>query len=265
MLELTLIKLGGSLITDKAKPFTARKALMGRIADELKSIKRIYKGQIIIGHGSGSFAHTPAAKYQTQKGIINSNSLKGFPLVADAARLINEITIDIFLKKGLPVLSFSPLSFIYTKKEKSASFLVDPIKKALSLGFVPVIYGDVIMDENMGFCIYSGEKTINLLAKALKKDYKKISIIYCGETNGVYDGFGKTIAKITPKNYKDYKSSIKGAKETDVTGGMVHKVEESLLIAKSLGIQTLIINGKIKGEIKRAMLGKKIKGTRITN
>lgn len=252
------------MITDKSKAFTAREDVIKRLANELKVASAKFKGKILIGHGGGSFPHFVASKYQTQKGIINNKSITGFPLVADAARKINEIVIDIFLEKKLPAVSFSPLSYLYTTNQKLKSKLLMPITKALEIGLIPVIYGDVIMDEKMGFCIYSGEKSLNVIAQELYDSYD-ITIIYCGETTGVYDASGETIAEINSKNFKDEKINITGSASTDVTGGMLHKVEESLLIAKKLGIKTLIINGMVKGNLQKAILGKKVKGTVIAS
>ena len=69
----------------------------------------------------------------------------------------------------------------------------------------------------------------------------------------------ETVPEINARNFKDFKKSIGGSASTDVTGGMLHKVEESLLIAKELGIKTLIINGMVKGNLEKAILGKKAK------
>lgn len=264
--KLVLIKLGGSLITDKNKAFTAHRKVIARLAREIELASKNFKGRIIIGHGSGSFGHTVAAKYKTQEGIINRNSLKGFPLVANAAKEINSIVMIEFLKIGLLAVSFSPVSFIESENRKPHKCFTEPIKRALDLNLLPVIYGDVVFDaEKQGFCIFSGEKSLNLLASNLKGVFKKISIIYCGETNGVYNALGEVIPKITPNNFKSFVKDIKGSAGVDVTGGMLHKVEESLEIAKKLGIRTVIINGSIKGNLQKAILGKDITRTIITN
>jgi len=261
---LILIKLGGSLITDKNKAFTAKNDLILRLAKEIKSSLKNSKADLIIGHGSGSFGHIVAAKYQTQKGIINKDSISGFSLVADAARKINVIVMDNLLKVGLKAVSFSPFSFIYTKDEKKESFLVKPIKKALEIGLIPVIYGDVIMDQTKGFCIYSGEKILNLLTKRLKDNYSDMKIIYCGQTNGVYDEKGKTIDKITPKSYSSIKKVLKGSAGVDVTGGMFHKVKEAIELVTKLNVESLIINAKRKNVLKYAILGRTVEATHIT-
>jgi isopentenyl phosphate kinase len=264
MEKLILIKLGGSLITDKKRPFVARLKVMERLSKELKVSCGAKALKIILGHGGGSFPHPIAAKYQTQKGVINSNSIKGFPLVADAAREVNRLMVKSFLKEGIKAVSFSPLSFIYTRQEKEKISLTDHLQKALDLGLTPVIYGDVVMDEKMGFCIYSGEKTLNLLAQKLKGKYE-IEVIYCGETDGVYGHDGKTLTQITPKSFGSVKKYLVGASGVDVTGGMLHKVDECLQLAKKFGISTLIINGKNEGELKRAILGGKTTSTKITS
>jgi isopentenyl phosphate kinase len=44
---------------------------------------------------------------------------------------------------------------------------------------------------------------------------------------------------------------------------MLHKVEESLTLAKKFGIKTTIINGNTKGNLRKAILGKKTLSTKI--
>jgi len=263
MKKLILIKLGGSLITDKNKQFTARKKVILRLAKEIKSSLGKLDADLIVGHGSGSFGHVVASKYKTQEGIINKDSLKGFPLVSNAARQINSIVMNVFLKEGIKAVSFSPLSYTFSNKEKKEDVLVKPIRKALEIALIPVIYGDVIMDQKMGFCIYSGEKSLNVLAEEFKDNYSDIKIIYCGETDGVYDESGKTIPEITSKNFNNIKKVLGGSSGVDVTGGMMHKVSEALEIAEKLSIETQIINATKKDELKRSILGKKTLATRI--
>lgn len=263
MEKLILIKLGGSVITDKSKPFTARIDVIKRLVGEIKQAGKVYRGKILIGHGSGSFGHTVAARYKTQEGIINRDSIKGFSLTADAAIKINRIIVGECLNQDLPVVSFSPLSFIYSKDGKPLAVFTSQIEKALEIGLLPIVYGDVIMDEAAGFCIYSGEKTLDLLAIKLSKYYKIDRIIMVGDTDGVWDKKGKTIAKITPQNFNGIKKFLSGSASADVTGGMLHKVEESLNLAEKENISTVIINGKKKDNLLKAIAGKSAVSTTI--
>lgn len=245
MKDLILVKLGGSVITDKSKPYTARIDTIKKLAKKIKSFKD-KNIDLIIGHGGGSFPHVSAAKYQTQKGVINEGSIWGLSLTADAAIQINRIVIREFLKLKIPVVSFAPMSFIYGNE-----LILGHIKKSLEIGVTPVIYGDTIMNKSQGFEIYSGEKTLDILAAKLASLYKKVRIIYYTDTNGVYDDKGVTIPLITPKNFKQVKKFILGSNNTDVTGGMVHKVTESLKFTQKIDAEIYITNGLSRGKFTR--------------
>lgn len=260
MKKLILIKLGGSVITDKSKPFTARRGVIRRLAKEIKTAKEKLGEDtlFLIGHGGGSFPHVPAAKYQTHKGNINKNSLRGFVLTSDAAIDIDRIVVKQFISVGLYIVPFSPMSFTYVNKVS-----LSPIVKCLELGLIPLVYGDVIFNQSQGFTIYSAEKILGILAGKLKKTYKIEKIIECGDTDGVYGLNSKTIPEIDSKNFKEVKKWVTRSRSTDVTGGMIHKVEESLKLAKEIGILTLIINGNKAGNLQGAILGKSTNSTLI--
>jgi isopentenyl phosphate kinase len=263
MKKLVLIKLGGSVITDKSKEYVVRKANLARLAKEIGSALKKSNAKIIIGHGAGSFAHTPASIYKTKEGLTNKKSLFGMSVTEEAARWLNGIVIKEFISQKLPVFPFSPASFLISDAKVYSKSYIDPIKKALEIGSLPVVYGDVVIDKKIGCTIFSTEKILSILAKALLRDYK-IRIIYVTDVNGVHDEKGKTIPVITSKNFKSLKSSIIGASGVDVTGGMLHKVEEGLKLAKETKIETQIINGNKRGNLLRAVLGESVSSTIIS-
>jgi isopentenyl phosphate kinase len=265
MERLTIIKLGGSVITDKSKPFYAKERTIGRLGREILQVTKRYKGCLIIGHGSGSFGHVVASRYKTHKGLINRDSKKGMVLTSDAAIQINRIVMKNLIKVGLLVKSFSPTSFIVAKGGRFYKVFSDPIHNVLLTGVTPVIYGDVIGDIKMGFCIFSAEMIIHALIKALRKNYEIERIIYCSNTNGVYDREGNAVPKITSKNINKLRDEIGYAEGADVTGGMLHKVEESLKLAQSFNIRTMIINGMTRGSLRRACTGDNFEGTLISS
>ncbi len=262
MSKLLLIKLGGSLITDKGRDFTAKPDVIRRLAKEIKFAQKRLPCKIIIAHGSGSFGHTVAAKYKTKDGLINDKSLTGLPLVADAAIQINRIVMKCFFEAKLPAVSFSPASIFLARKRLPKQVNTKTVFQSLKIGILPVLYGDVIFDQKCGFCIFSSETVLSILADEAKPSFVDIKIIYCGNTDGVYDQNGKTISEVTPKSFKNLKRFITGSKQTDVTGGMLHKVGESLSLAKK-GIETNIINGTKPNELRKAILGNKTLGTLI--
>ena len=262
MKELILIKLGGSVVTDKTKEFTARESNILELAKEIGEAQKVFKGKLLIGHGAGSFAHTPAAKYQTKQGLINKESLFGMSVTEDAARQLNAIIIKNFLKTKVPVFPFSPASFLISDVQVYFKSYLDPLIQALEIGQIPVVYGDVIIDKKQGCTIFSTEKVFEVLVNKLHEVFK-IRMIFVTDVDGVYDNDGKTIPVITGKNFDQLKLSITGAKGVDVTGGMLHKVEEALTLAKKYRIETIIINGGKIGNLKKAILGKTLKETLI--
>lgn len=262
MKNLILIKLGGSLITDKSKPFTAKPEIIDRLAKEIKKAQKIIKADLIIAHGSGSFGHTVAAKYQTKEGNIDQDSLRGVSLVADAAIQINRYVISGFLENELNVLSFSPLSLFTADNKQQKTFNSNPLQIALNNNLTPILYGDIIMDETQGFCIFSSETTLTEIALSFRARYESIEIIYAGDTDGVYDDNKKTINKLTPTSFEDLKKYITGSENTDVTGGMLHKVSQSMELAKE-GINTTIINGNREEEFYNLLVNHTHHGTLI--
>jgi isopentenyl phosphate kinase len=64
---LLLLKLGGSLITDKLKVAHARLAVLERLAGEIgRARASMPQTSMVLGHGSGSFGHVVAARYGTR-------------------------------------------------------------------------------------------------------------------------------------------------------------------------------------------------------
>jgi isopentenyl phosphate kinase len=264
MSKLTLVKLGGSVITDKTKPFTARPEIIRSLAQEVKTAwNKSYR--LVIAHGSGSFGHTSAAKYQIAEGLKNKESVYGLAVVQQDALAINRIVNDIFLQEKLPALSFVPSSFSFSDNKKVQKIFTLPIIEALKINALPLVFGDIILDGRNGCCIFSGEKTLdNLLCPLQKAGFRIARVIQVGSTNGVYNTEGETISKITSKNFNQIRKMITITKVTDVTGGMMHKIEESLKMSKQ-GIESLIINGEVKGNLLKAIQGKNPNGTLITN
>ena len=257
-----MIKIGGSLITDKNKPFTIRNRALDIIADEVKAALKTGKS-LVVGHGAGSFAHVPAKKYQTHQGVIDDRSYRGIAEVADVAAQLNRIVIKKLLEKGVNAVSASPLSSMVAKGQKLKKIFTAPIEQLLEKNLLPVVYGDVILDQEQGCTIFSTEKVLGYLGLALKeKGYQVERIIQCGQTNGVYDAEGKTIPEINSDNYKHYRQSLGESGGVDVTGGMIHKVEQTLDLAKK-GIPGLIIDGIVHGTLSEAIEGKDVLGTKI--
>jgi len=263
-MELIFLKLGGSLITQKDKPFTENREIIRQIAKEIHEARKKKSFRLLIGNGGGSYPHVPAKKYKTAKGIINRNSLKGIAEVQDAASRLNRIIVRALLDAGENAISIQPSSVCLTRNSRIVEFYTKPLEMFLEKNMIPVVYGDVGLDLKKGCCIISTEELFVFLAKKLKPK----RIISVGIVDGVFtadpfkDKKAKLIPEITLKNYPKIKKMLAGSAGIDVTGGMLHKVERYLELTE-IEIKSYIISGKAKNQLKNALLGKKVSGTVI--
>lgn len=262
-MKIILLKLGGSLITDKTKPYTTRPEIIGRIVTEIKeAIAAKPDVKIIIGNGAGSFAHQSAKKYGTINGYETEEEKLGFCKVQHDAITLNRILVEEFLKQEVPVVGIAP-SALFMAKNKSYFYQdMTILDQYLEKNIMPVIHGDAILDIEAGSTIYSTDQLVEILGRYFKENGCKVKCISAGNYDGVWDNKGSVISEITQQNFEEIKSFFFNSDKVDVTGGMGLKVKEMLKLAK-IGIKSIIINGMEEGYIKKAILGEKLYGTVI--
>jgi isopentenyl phosphate kinase len=261
--ELVLLKLGGSVITDKTRPFTARLEVIERLAAEINSAltDRGNDLRLIIGHGAGSFGHEVAAKYQTHRGAIAPNSWLGLAEVAAAAAELNYIVMKVLRQAGVPAIKFQPSASTRTRGEQLMYFETFPLKEVLKHGLVPVIYGDVSVDANQGMSIVSTEKLFDNLARELSPN----RIILSGHVDGVYikDPFqypeAELIEEIDSGNWSEVEAMLGGSHGVDVTGGMFTKVREMYRLTLAMPpMQAMIMSAEKPGHLEKVLKGQAV-------
>jgi isopentenyl phosphate kinase len=262
--KIIFIKLGGSLITDKEKPLTAKIPTIEKIAIQVKKIiEKNPNIQIILGNGSGSFGHFEANKYQIKDGIKNEEQKFGFCVVSNVANKINRIIIDELLKQKINAVSVSPATMSYATNGKLKIIFIDPVLNYLKLNIIPVVYGDIVYDDKLGCKIFSTEITFaNIIEEFLKRKIKIDSVINMVTVGGVMDKGKNIIPKISQKNYNNFADIFSETSGFDVTGGMRHKVEYSLKLTKNK-IKSYIIDGNIENNLERVIDGENFFGTLI--
>lgn len=242
---MILIKLGGSIITNKNKPLSAKKKTINKIVQNLRKIKE----DIIIVHGGGSFGHYWSVKYDMHT-KPKKYDLKGVSIVKNSMIELNKIILDSFIKNKLNPYSLPPTDFIIGNKPINKKIL--EIKKIANSGLIPITYGDALWYRNKKSYILSGDKIMSLIALVLKP---RLSIFVLNE-NGLYSDM-KTKNLIREFNHE--KISIK-KNQMDVTGGMTRKVIEATNISK-MGLKVFFVNGNKPERIVNAINKKKFEGT----
>lgn len=261
-MNITLLKLGGSLITEKSKAYTTLPDRIERIAKEIsKAVKELKNESIILGNGAGSFAHQSAAKYDTIHGFVDEQSLYGACVVHSDAMELNRIMTQAFLKEHIPVFSLQPSAFYLADDKRLSSEFMKILETMIDKKYIPFVYGDVIIDQKLGSTIFSTDTIFKHMGSYLAQKGHRIRIIHAGSYPGVLDEKGSIIPNITVQMYAELPDILHQSKDTDVTGGMKLKVDEMLELAK-IGVESMIIDGRNENTLYHALLGQQ-SGTTI--
>jgi len=247
---IKILKLGGGVITDKsAAKGVAKKEVIRAIAKEIAT----YQKPLIIINGAGSFGHPLAKKYKLTTTFHDLGTIE----THNSVRKLNSMLVAALVDQGVKAISVDPMSCILCNNKKITSMEIKIIKNMLKIGYVPVLFGDMVMDEERGACVLSGDKIAPYLAKQLGN-----CVIGIGSLeDGVYDDHKKIIPQIDSFNFDQIKKNITGSLYIDVTGGMLGKVKELLEIK---GLTSYVFNGT-KPENIRAFLCDKEIGTKIVS
>jgi len=249
--ETIFVKLGGSLITDKTRPYTPRLATIERLATEIRQAPDDSPHlRLVIGHGAGSFGHWAAYPYGTRQGVFTPEQWRGYAEVAAAASRLNRIVCDAFLQAGVPVWSLPPSASARCRDGVLFTMETTPLRVALEHRLVPLVYGDVALDEQRGGTIISTEDIFVFLADVLHP----VRILLLGEVPGVLDASGALIPHITPANFATWRDVLGNSRGVDVTGGMMDKVTQmTTLVQQHPQSQVYILAGTEPGTLVQAL------------
>jgi isopentenyl phosphate kinase len=263
-MRVILVKLGGSLITDKTRPESPRTEVIERLAGEVaRAAGSGLAGRLIVGHGSGSFGHVAARRYGLAQGIQSNDQLPGVSLTQERAAALHRIVTGALASAGALPFSIAPSSCVVSAAGVPVSLADEPLRLALGRGLLPVVYGDVVTDRDWGVSICSTERMFTLLARSLPASGVAVRrILWLGETDGVWDDAGRTIPSISAATFGEAAKAIGAPAGVDVTGGMLHRVETALGLARQ-GIPSLILNGLVPGALERALRDEAVEGTEV--
>lgn len=258
---VVLVKLGGSLITEKGSEARARPEAIDDLARQLGEGVGGRAGGLVVGHGAGSFGHPPAARHRLHEGLGGPEERSGVSATQRAVAALHALVTERLREAGLPTFSIAPSGAAVAAGGRIADFAVEPVSLALRAGLVPVLHGDVVLDRRQGVAIASTESVFVELARRLPRHGWPVArVVWVGDTEGVYDEGGGLIPEITAEAGTDVPSAV-GSPETDVTGGMAHRLETALRLARR-GVPSWI--GTASGDrVRRALGAETATGTRV--
>jgi isopentenyl phosphate kinase len=260
--HLTIVKLGGSVITHKdSSPPKVNEQNMGRIAKELKK----HRGELIIVLGGGAHGHQAAHSYgfadaKTPKELL----LKGIPPIRHNMSILASSVETSLNKEGIPAIVLPPFSSVTLKNGLIHDFPTNIIRKSLENGLVVVTHGDVCFDEENTVSILSGDTIAVYLAEQMNAK----TILIGTDVDGVLDDnpklnpLAKHIPVINHENKEEILSKTGPSTNTDVTGGMSKKLSELLEITRQ-NREIIIFNLTVPDRLESLLQNKSTICTRI--
>lgn len=231
---MKILKIGGSLITDKSEgAFELAKV------DVIENIAKQIEGKLILVHGVGSFGHPHVKKF----GL----TAEGVSITHNACLRLNSIVCSSLIKSGVNAIPIHPFEFF-------ANPDFGLIKELIEKDFVPVMHGDVVF-ENGTFRVMSGDEIVGIFAEKFRPE----SVGFATDTPIVIDG--RIVDEINYKGADDILRKVGRAEgKEDVTGGMRGKIEHALKIADICDVY--IFNGLEENAVRDFLRGRRV-GTRI--
>jgi isopentenyl phosphate kinase len=252
---MEILKLGGSVVTRKDQPKTSNIDAIKRLAREVVTAG---PRKLVVVHGGGSYGHPLAKEYDISAGYSTPRQLAGFSLTHQAMVELNKIVVEAFLDAGVPAISIAPSSFIVTEDRRITTVDFSVVQRAIDSNMVPILYGDAVLDSARRFTILSGDQLAVRLATELGAE----RLIFGVDVDGVYTA--------NPKLAKDARlieelslSQMRGmvrigeALSTDVTGGMLGKVNEAAVAVEG-GVEVQLVNALKPNVVNAALRGDKI-------
>jgi isopentenyl phosphate kinase len=254
---MILVKLGGSVITDKTTYRTFRDVTVHRLARELLTTEE----EKIVVHGAGSYGHIYAKEYALQSGLKERRQIEGAAKVMHDVRELDNLVVGAFNDEGLWSAAVPPGSSVIMKDGALSQMELWPFERFLKIGITPVTFGDVALDDEKGVSICSGDQLMMRLAER----FRPRKVIFCADVDGLFTADPNCDPKATliEEVDKDTLHTIPRTERcVDVTGSIYAKIEYMLKIARHAG-ECEIINGNAEGRLAETIADRRVVRSRI--
>jgi len=164
-MDLTIIKIGGSVITHKKskKPKINFKNLK-IVAQQLENFNKPY----ILIHGAGSYGHPLVQQSRIHQGITNRRQLIAFAQTQRQQNLLNTFVCEELIKRKIPAFPTQVSSNAVMSKGRLIQMNTTAIIGLLKIGIVPVCYGVPAYDQQKNDCLFFLEIKLHLILQKIK-------------------------------------------------------------------------------------------------
>src|SRR6202158_945674 len=144
--EVTLLKLGGSLLTEKTAVDAIRPAVLARLAAEIAEVAHTdswapaagtppaagapRRAGLVLAHGSGSFGHVAARRHGIAGGLRDASQLPGVSLTQERAAALHWQVCAALAAAGLHPFSLAPSSSVGAAAGRPPGIALEPAPRA---------------------------------------------------------------------------------------------------------------------------------------
>ncbi|MDS0259017.1 isopentenyl phosphate kinase [Haloarcula sp. S1CR25-12] len=214
-----VLKLGGSVITEKGEPETVDDDALAAAADAVAASD----DDLVVVHGGGSFGHHHAAQFGVST-TDGTHDVAGVRAIHGAMKRLNGAVVAALTDRGVPAVPVHPLSAASRDADGSLDLPTDQVRTLLAEEFVPVLHGDLVAHRGEGASVLSGDELVVALAPAVDAD--RVGV--CSTVPGVLDDDGAVVDRID--SFGEVASVLGGSDATDVSGGMAGKIRALLAL-----------------------------------
>lgn len=249
-----VIKLGGSVITDKDEPLSINVPALLGIGEEIAAAMRETDLSLAIVHGGGSYGHPSVRECLDRKGVIDE------PCYVRTTYLMSELSLtvtQVLIAAGVPAVMLTTRSVCAVKSGRPDCGLGIAAEMA-GRGLVPVLFGDGVLSDD-GYEVISGDDIVWLLAKAMGD----AEVVFVTDVDGIFDKDPRKAPDarlLTEVSASEAMSFVGGSGKTDVTGGMRSKLVKGLKHARGWG-KAYVVNGGRRWNLFNLLTGKPFIGT----
>lgn len=244
---ITLVKIGGSVLTDKRRPLVFQQEYARGVAADIR-----LSGTVpVIVHGTGSWAKAIGRHYHSDAGWFRDAT--GFQMTCLRIRRLQEALSAALRDEGVVCCPLQANAVFHRTHGTLDLCSTEPIKRLVAAGVSPVLGGDLLVEGPGVFRVVSSDAIAVAIARRLGVG----DCVFATDVDGVWDPAGALVPELTEPDVPVNDSDLR-----DVTGGMSAKVLAAMDIAAT-GARTTIVNGRIRGRVRDALIRRDVTGTRV--
>ena len=249
-----VIKLGGSVITDKDEPLSINIPILLGIGEEIAAAMQETDLSLAIVHGGGSYGHPSVRECVNRKGTIDELCyVRTTYLMSELSLMVTQALIT----AGIPAVMLTTRSVCVMRSGQFDCGL-SIAAEMVARGLVPVLFGDGVL-SNSGYEVISGDDIVWLLAKAMGG----AEVVFVTDVDGIFDKDPRKSPDahlLREVSASEALGFVGGSGKTDVTGGMRNKLVKGLKHAKGWG-KAYVINGGRRWNLFNLLTSKPFIGT----